>query len=333
MREAMYHAEVGDDVYQEDPTVRRLQEATAEKLGKEAALFVTSGTMGNLVALLTHCRRGDEAIMGDNSHTFIYECGGASVLGGISMHTVPNLADGSMDPAQIEWAIRGDNVHFPRTRLLCLENTHNRCGGTVLSYEQMHRQIEVAKKYGLAIHLDGARVFNAAIALGVKMADLVAECDSVQLCFSKGLAAPVGSALCGSKAFIDEALRNRKVVGGGMRQAGVLAAAALVGLEQMVDRLAEDHANARMLAEGMLDIRGVNVDMNLVQSNMVMFTLNSDKPQEQVLQELAAEGLRVSSMDSLHLRAVTHLGIGEAEIKQALCIMARVLGGRKAGAV
>ena len=327
MREAMYRAELGDDVYGEDPTVNKLQEMAAERMGKEAALFVPSGTMGNLVSLLTHCGRGDEAIMGSEAHTFYYECGGSSALGGIHVRTVPNLPDGTMAPDQVEWAIREPNVHFPRTRLLCLENTHNRCGGAVLNLQQMDSLTSIARKHGIAVHLDGARIFNAAIALGVKASDIAATADSVQFCFSKGLAAPVGSAICGSQAFIQEARRNRKMVGGGMRQAGVLAAAAIVALEQMVERLAEDHLNARALAEGMANIKRVRVDLARVQSNMVMFTLaDPSLAQEQVLASLAAEGLQVSSMDAIHLRAVTHYGITSADIKTALDILNRVLG-------
>ena len=326
MREAMYRAELGDDVYGEDPTVNRLQELAAERMGKEAALFVPSGTMGNLVAILTHCGRGDEVIMGSEAHTFVYEGGGTSALGGIHVHTVPNLPDGMMVPEQVERAIRGPNVHFPRTRLLCLENTHNRCGGAVLSPAQMVTLSVIAHHHGFPVHLDGARIFNAAVALGVKASDIAAQADSVQFCFSKGLSAPVGSVICGSKAFIDEAKRNRKMVGGGMRQAGVLAAAAIVGLEQMVDRLAEDHENARLLALGIAEIPQLQVDLNTVQSNMVMFTLaNRNLNQHQVLVSFAAEGLKVTTMDAEHFRAVTHYGIMRSDIEAALAILRRVL--------
>ncbi|MCE5257719.1 MAG: low-specificity L-threonine aldolase [Chloroflexi bacterium] len=327
MRDAMYNAELGDDVYGEDPTINRLQEMAAERMGKEAALFVPSGTMGNLVSLLTHCGRGDEAIMGSESHTFYYEGGGSSALGGIHVHTVPNLPNGMMEPEQVELAIRGQNIHFPRTRLLCLENTHNRCGGAVLNLQQMATLTSIAHQNGFPVHLDGARIFNAATALGIQAREIAAQADSVQFCFSKGLAAPVGSAICSSKAFIQEAVRVRKMLGGGMRQAGVLAAAAIVALEQMVERLAEDHSNARILAEGMMNLKQVHVDLQSVQSNMVMFTLaNRNLVQQRVLAQLAAEGLRVSSMDTLHLRAVTHYGINSEDIALALEIMNRVLG-------
>jgi threonine aldolase len=326
MREAMCRAELGDDVYGEDPTVNRLQEMAAERMGKEAALFVPSGTMGNLVAILTHCGRGDEVIMGSEAHTFVYEGGGTSALGGIHVHTVPNLPNGMMAPEQVEWAIRGPNVHFPRTKLLCLENTHNRCGGAVLSPAQMASLTSIAHQHGFPVHLDGARIFNAAIALGVKVTDIADQADSIQFCFSKGLAAPVGSAICGSKAFIAEAKRNRKMVGGGMRQAGVLAAAAIIGLEQMVDRLAEDHENARLLALGLAEIPQLHVDLSSVQSNMVMFTLaNRNLNQQQVLASLVAEGLKVTTMDAEHFRAVAHYGITRQDIETSLDILRRVL--------
>jgi threonine aldolase len=326
MREAMYNAELGDDVYGEDPTVNRLQELAAERMGKEAALFVPSGTMGNLVAILTHCGRGDEVIMGSEAHTFVYEGGGTSALGSVHVHTVPNLPNGMMVPEQVAWAIRGPNVHFPRTKLLCLENTHNRCGGAVQSPQQMSTLTSIAHQHGFPVHLDGARIFNAAVALNIKASEIADQADSVQFCFSKGLAAPVGSALCGSKAFIAEARRNRKMLGGGMRQAGVLAAAAIVGLEQMVDRLAEDHENARFLARGMADIPQVAVDMNTVQSNMVMFTLaDRNLNQQLVLKSLAADGLKVTTMDAEHFRAVAHYGITRQDIEKAVAILHKVL--------
>ena len=215
----------------------------AERLGKQAALFVVSGTMGNLVAMLTHCGRGDEIILGTLSHTFLYEAGGSASLGGIHHYALPNQADGTLDLAAIEGAIRPENVHAPRTRLICLENTHNRCGGAVLPLEYCDAVGALAQKHGLAVHLDGARLFNAAVALGVEVRELVRSVDSVSFCLSKGLSAPVGAMLCGEAGFIAEARRWRKAVGGGMRQCGILAAAGIVALEEMVDRLAEDHAS------------------------------------------------------------------------------------------
>lgn len=327
MRKAMYEAELGDDVYREDPTVNRLEEAVAERLGKEAGLFVVSGTMGNLVSVLTHCQRGREVILGDEAHIFYYEAGGVSALGGISMRTVPNLPDGMLDPAAVEAAIRSpENIHFPRTALICLENTHNRCGGAVLSVEQMSQIRAVANRHGLPVHLDGARIWNAAVALGVEPRVLAAEVDTVQTCFSKGLAAPVGSAIVGPADFIQEARRNRKIVGGGMRQAGILAAAALVGLEEMVDRLADDHANARLLAERLAEIDGLEVDMAGVQSNIVRFGLvKRGVTVQQVVAAGAAEGVRFNAMDAAHFRAVTHYGIERDDVEHAAAVIRRVL--------
>ena len=326
MREAMYRAELGDDVYGEDPTVNRLEEMSAERLGKEAALFVVSGTMGNLVSLLTHCGRGDELIMGHKAHTFLYEAGGVSALGGIHVHTVPNLPSGMLDPVDVEEAVRGSNIHYPRSKVICLENTHNRCGGTVLSVEQMATIKGIAERHGLAVHLDGARIFNAAVALGIEAKEIAAEADSVQFCFSKGLAAPVGSAICGSADFIKEALRNRKIVGGGMRQAGVIAAAAIVALEEMVDRLLEDHENARILAEGLAEIDGFELDPASVQTNIVIFGLSAPSIQvDDVVRELAAEGVKLNAIDKGHFRAVTHYGIVRGDIDAALAASRKVM--------
>jgi len=326
MREAMYRAEVGDDVYGEDPTVNRLEAMAAERMGKEAALFVVSGTMGNLVSLLTHCGRGDEVIMGDKAHSFLYEAQGASVLGGIAVRTVPNLPNGMLDPADVEAAIREDNVHFPRTRLICLENTHNRCGGAVLTPAQMATIREIARRHGLAVHLDGARIFNAAVALGIEAKEIAAQADSVQFCFSKGLSAPVGSAICGSAEFIKAARRNRKIVGGGMRQAGVIAAAAIVALEQMVERLAEDHENARILAEGLAEIPGFEVDLSTVQTNIIIFGLTDTRVSaKDVVRALAAEGVKIGVIDARHFRAVTHYGITREDIDMALMVARKVM--------
>lgn len=330
MREAMYRAELGDDVYGEDPTVNRLEELTAERLGKEAALFVVSGTMGNLVSLLTHCGRGDEIILGDKAHIFLYEAGGISALGGVQVHTVPNSPNGMLDPQQVEEAVRSpSNIHFPRSRVICLENTHNRCGGAALSPAQMATIRAVAQRHGLAVHLDGARIFNAAVALGVDAREIAAQADSVQLCFSKGLSAPVGSAICGSKAFIQQARRNRKIVGGAMRQAGVIAAAAIVALEQMVERLAEDHANARRLAEGLAEIPALSVDLASVQSNIVIFGLRDLQAQPAaVVSALFTEGVQINAIDAHRFRAVTHYGITADDIERALMAFGKVLSGR-----
>jgi len=325
MREAMYRAELGDDVYGEDPTVNRLEEMSAERMGKEAALFVVSGTMGNLVSMLTHCGRGDEVIMGDQAHSFRYEQGGISALGGVQVHTVSNLPNGMLDPVDVENAIRADNIHFPRTRLICLENTHNRCGGRVLSPIQMATIKQVAERHNLVVHLDGARIFNASVALGIAAKEIAAQADSVQFCFSKGLSAPIGSAICGTSDFIQEARRNRKVLGGGMRQAGVIAAAAIVALEQMVDRLAEDHQNARILAEGLAETRGFAIDLESVESNLVYFEVNDPSiDPDRLVKALAAEGVRLNPADGTRFRAVTHYGIERKDIEAALATLRRV---------
>jgi threonine aldolase len=325
MRQAMYEAEVGDDVYGEDPTVNRLEAMAAEKTGKEAALFVVSGTMGNLVALLTHCRRGDEVIVGDSSHTFLFEQGGMAALGGMTPWPVPNQPDGTIRLADIERAIRSDNVHFPRTRLVCLENTHNVCNGTPLTAQYTARVAKLARDRGLRVHLDGARVFNAAVALGVEVRDLVRDVDSVMFCLSKGLCAPVGSMLCGDADFIAEARRNRKVVGGGMRQAGVLAAAGIVGLEQIAPRLEEDHARARRLAEGLAEIRGVETAP--VATNILYFWLTEEvsKEADQVEKELAARGILVLGREQGRFRVVTHHWVDDDDIGTVLQALREVL--------
>jgi len=323
MREAMYRAELGDDVFGEDPTVNRLEQMAAERVGKEAALLVVSGTMGNLVSVLTHCGRGDEIILGDMAHTFLYEAGGTAALGGVHPRTVPNQPDGTLRLQDIEAAIRSDNVHFPRTRLICLENTHNRCSGAVLTPQYMTQVGSLARRRGLSLHLDGARIFNAAVALGVGVRALTRDADSVSFCLSKGLAAPVGSLVCGSKAFNAEARRTRKVLGGGMRQAGIIAAAGVVALTEMVDRLQEDHDNARRLAVGIVGIDGLSIDPARVQTNIVYFDLVRDKPHgEEFAREAARHGLRILSVGPNRLRAVTHYGISAEDIDQALSILA-----------
>jgi threonine aldolase len=267
----MAEAEVGDDVFGEDPTVNRLEKLAAKRLGREAAVFVTSGTMGNLVSQLAHCGRGDELILGSHSHTFFFEQGGSSAVGSIHPRTVPNQPDGKLALQDIEAAIRGDNVHFPQTRLIVLENTHNLCSGYPLDTGYMKAVGEIARLNGLKIHVDGARIFNAAVALNVDASDLTAEADSVSFCLSKGLAAPVGSMVCGNQDFINQARRARKLLGGGMRQAGIMAAAGIVALNEMVDRLIDDHANAKKLAEGLASIPGISIDPAHIKTNIVFF--------------------------------------------------------------
>lgn len=325
MRRAMAEAEVGDDVFGEDPTVNRLEEMAAERLGKEAGLFVASGTMGNLVSLLAQCGRGDEVILGDQAHTFYYEQGGIAALGGIHPRPLPNRPDGTLDLDQIEAAIRPDNVHFPRTRLIALENTHNRCFGSPLSVEYMQAVGALARRHGLRVHVDSARLFNAAIALGVEARELVADADSVTFCLSKGLAAPVGSVVCGTREFIAEARRARKVVGGGMRQAGVLAAAGIVALTEMVDRLAEDHANARRLAEGLADMAGIFIELDRVKTNILYFTVTNGMSASELAGRLEAGGVRVLPTGPCQLRAVTNYHVTAEDIEYTLGVFRRAL--------
>ena len=326
MREAVYRAELGDDVFGEDPTTNRLEEMAAERMGKEAALLVASGTMGNLVCTLTHCRRGEEVILGDRSHTFLFEAGGMSTLGGIHPHTLSNQPDGTMRLEDIEGAIRGNNVHFPRTRLICLENTHNRCYGSALRSEYIDSVSALAKEHGLSIHLDGARIFNAAVALGIDVKELTANVDSLSFCLSKGLSAPVGSVVCGSSEFIAEARRARKVLGGGMRQAGVIAAAGITALQEMVDRLAEDHENARRLAEGVAGIGGLSIEPTKVQTNIIYFELDEERmtPTELVT-ELNKTGVKLLAVGPRRLRAVTHYGISTEDIDLTVKALGEVM--------
>ena len=326
MREAVYRAELGDDVFGEDPTTNRLEKMAAERMGKEAALLVASGTMGNLVCTLTHCRRGEEVILGDRSHTFLYEAGGMSTLGGIHPHTLSNQPDGTMRLEDIEGAIRGNNVHFPRTRLICLENTHNRCYGSALTSEYIDSVAALAKEHGLSVHLDGARIFNAAVALGIDVKELTANVDSLSFCLSKGLSAPVGSVVCGSSEFIAEARRARKVLGGGMRQAGVIAAAGITALQEMVDRLAEDHENARRLAEGLAGIGGLSIEPAKVQTNIIYFELDEERmtPKELVT-ELNKTGVKLLAVGNRRLRAVTHYGISAEDIDLTVKALGEVM--------
>ena len=308
MRAAMLAAEVGDDVYGEDPSVNHLEALAAAKLGKEAALFVCSGTQSNLLALLAHCERGDEYIVGQQGHTYKYEGGGAAVLGSIQPQPLDYEADGSLDLGRVEAAIKPDDPHFAKTRLLCLENTQ---GGKVLPLDYLKRAQEFTRARGLGLHLDGARVFNAAVHLKVPVTEISRYFDSVSVCLSKGLGAPVGSVLCGPKAFIAKARRWRKVVGGGMRQAGVLAAAGIYALENNVERLACDHQNARALAQALASIEGLTVVAGGAQTNMVYIAL---EPQRSVRmrEHLKGQGILISGQGSIRL--VTHLDVDRADI-------------------
>jgi threonine aldolase len=327
MLEAMARAELGDDVWGDDPTAKRLEEMAAERMGHQAGLFVASGTMGNLVALMTHCRRGDEVMAGDASHIFLNEQGGMAAVGGVAPRPLPNQPDGTLRLADIEAAIRGDDPHHARTRLVCIENTHNLMDGAPLDAAYTRSVAALAKRSGLKFHIDGARIFNAAVALGVPATDLTRDADSVTFCLSKGLSAPIGSVLCGSKAFIAEAYRARKVLGGAMRQVGVIAAAGIVALETMVDRLADDHALARRLAEGLADTPGCILDPDRVRTNMVYFDLDSriavDAPE--VDRRLATYKVRLDVSGPRRFRAVLHAWVDRDEVDRALLAIRAVL--------
>src|SRR5579871_2370105 len=328
MREAMYRAEVGDDVFGNDPTVKHLEELAAARLGKEAAMFVPSGTMGNTAAVITHCQRGDEVVLGDRSHILLYEGGGAATFGGLPLRPLPNLENGSLDTAQVERTVQQATLHTSGTGLLCLENSHNDCGGRVVTLEQMRQLSGIAHQRGVPVHLDGARVFNAALALGVQASEIAAKVDSVMFCLSKGLSAPVGSVLTGTHEFITRARRTRKMLGGGMRQSGILAAAGIVALEQIVDRLVEDHANARRLAEGLAQSPGLDVDPAAVETNMVFFTLrdaNSAPLDQQPFMQAAREaGVLVIDMGPGRIRTVAHYGITAEQIDAALVVFSKI---------
>ncbi len=319
MREAMYRAELGDDVFGEDPTVNHLQELAAEKTGHAAALFVTSGTQGNLVCLLANARRGEAIICTDQAHIYHYEAGGASTVGGLIFKMLPSHR-GMLDLTELEGAIPLENVHVPRVGVIALENTQNRDGGVALTPAQQNAVIAVARKHNIKTHLDGARVFNAAVALGVDVKELTQPFASVTFCLSKGLAAPVGSLVCGSKDFIVEARRQRKMLGGGLRQAGVLAAAGIVALTQMVDRLADDHANALLLAEAIAQTPGLSIDLSSVQTDIVVFEIARPtlSPSE-FLSRVAREGIKLGPFPgTTKIRAVTHYGIERADVEKAI---------------
>jgi threonine aldolase len=323
MREAMYRAEVGDDVFGEDPTVKRLETMAAERLGKEAALFVASGTMANLVSLLSHCERGDEAIVGHMAHVLQVEMGGAAGLGGIQLRPAQNDDQGRVDPDEVRRLVRPRETHGPRTAAVCLENTHNFCHGAPLSASYTAQIAQLAHGAGAVLHIDGARIFNAAIALETTAAELAKDADSVTFCLSKGLSCPVGSLICGSGDFIQEARRWRRIVGGGMRQVGVIAAAGIVALEEQVDRLADDHANARVLADGLAAVPGIVIDPALVKTNIVFFGVTSGDVLD-VQKRLAAQGVLCSGSMG-RLRMVTHHGIEREDVEYALAKVREVV--------
>jgi threonine aldolase len=325
MRKAMAGAEVGDDVFGEDPTVNRLEEMAAHRLGKEAALLVSSGTMGNLVSQLAHCGRGDETLLGDQSHVFFYEQGGASALGGLHPRTLANEPDGTISLEKIEDAIRPNDVHFPRSRLILLENTHNRCNGTPLTPKYTAQVARLAKQHGMKLHIDGARVFNAAAALGVEVAKLAEPADSITFCLSKGLGAPVGSIVCGEKGFIHRARRCRKALGGGMRQSGIIAAAGIVALTEMADRLVDDHNHAQIFANELAQMKGILVDPESISTNIVYFRVTEAGLDAQTMVgKLEHHGVRVLATAKKQMRAVFNYHVTEEDVARALSIVNRV---------
>lgn len=320
MRIAMENAVVGDDVYGEDPTVNELEKKAAALLGKESALFLSSGTMGNLLAILVGCKRGEEVIMGQAGHTFLHEVGGISALGGVFSNTLPNQPDGTLHLEMVREAIRGDDIHEPRTKMIVIENTQNQCGGVPITFDYMKRLGNLAKEHNLFLHVDGARIFNAAVALHSSARELTAMADSITFCLSKGLCAPVGSVLCGSGGFIQEARRYRKMLGGGMRQVGILAAAGIVALDTMIDRLAEDHARALQLAENLAEIPGFSLPKGLPRSNMVFLGVDRTVfPDLQMLQEkIKKKGILFGFSGSDEIRLVTHYWITDESIRSVI---------------
>jgi len=323
MREAMARAEVGDDVWGEDPTVQRLEATAAARLGKEAGLFVASGTMGNLVSVVAHTQAGQEVVLDLDSHIYNYEVAGGTVVGNVQMRPV-KTERGFLTPEQVQEALRPANIHIPPTGLVCLENTHNRHGGTCCAPEQIAAVAAVAHAAGVPVHMDGARLFNAAVALEREPREFAQPVDSLTFCLSKGLGAPVGSVVCGSAAFIERAKRIRKMVGGGMRQAGILAAAGLISLDRMIDRLAEDHVHARTLAEAVAAMPGLVVDLASVQTNIVIIRVDrGDRPRstaaaEELVKGCAARKVKIHAMGPAAIRCVTHKDVDAEDIRRAV---------------
>ena len=315
MREAISNAELGDDVFQEDPTINNLEKLAAKKFNKEAAIFLPSGTMANLVAVLTHCNRGDEVILGDQSHTFLYEAGGISSFGGVHSRQLKNHNDGTIRLNDIKNAIRKKDVHFPPSRLICLENTHNRCFGMPLETNYVNDVVAIAKNNDMSVHVDGARIFNAAVATGSTVADLTKNVDSVSFCLSKGLSAPSGSLLCGDKNFIYRARFNRKALGGGMRQAGILAAAGVVAIDIMSAKIIEDHLNAKALAVGIAKIDGIIIETEKIKTNIIYFKLDHPKiNSKSLLNIMSKKNIRFFELGPNWFRLVTHSGISKENI-------------------
>jgi len=326
MLEAIRHAKLGDDVYGEDPTVNELEALAAERMGKEAAVLVPSGTMANLVSLMSNTKRGNLVILESEAHMYWYEVGGVSAIAGLLPWPVKSKF-GAFDPADVEAAIRPRNIHFPEPALVCVENTHNRHGGTVVLPGQLKAIGEVARAHGLRFYMDGARVFNAAVALGVDVKEFARQVDNLMFCLSKGLSCPVGSLVVGSRDFVERARKNRKVLGGGMRQAGVIAAAGIVALEEMVDRLADDHRNARFLAEGCVEVDGLGVDLARVQTNMVVLDIGGLGVEDALFVSMLKErGVLVGVIGKGKVRLVTHRGIEREHMEKALEAIKGVVG-------
>lgn len=323
MRDAMYNAEVGDDVYADDPTVIELEAYAAELVGKEAAIFVPSGTFGNQLALLTHCRRGDEVIVGDDSHIVVHEVGASAVIAGVQLRTL-NSIKGELNPLEVESKIRGEDIHFPSTGLICLENAHS--NGRVISLDNMEKIYAIARKHNLPVHLDGARLFNASTYLNVSVKDVTKYCDSVMFCLSKGLCAPVGSILAGSKNFVDRARKGRKLMGGGLRQAGFLAAAGLVALREMTGRLKEDHENAKYLAEELSKIPSIKVKIDDVHIDMVFFDASEIKyDHDKLVQEFYNKGIKISPSENGEFRFVTNYWVSREDINYVIDTFKNIL--------
>ena len=327
MRRAMAEAEVGDDVYGEDPTVNKLEALAAEMLGKEAAIFVASGTMANVATMMCHVQRGDEVILGARSHMYLDEQGAIAALGQAQAMPIMENPDGALPLDSVEAAIRDDDPHYPLTRLICIENTHNACGGQPLPVEYTQAVGALAKKHGLKLHIDGARFFNAAVALNVSPAALAGPADSVSFCLSKGLCAPVGSLVCGDREFIARARRARKVLGGAMRQAGIIAAAGVVALTSMVERLANDHEDAQQLAQGLAKIPGIVLDPAQVRTNMVYFDVAPDAPLNalELTARLKERNILIGPTAPRRLRAVLHYWISPVQVDQTIAAVREIL--------
>ena len=336
MYDKIVNSKLGDDVFQEDPTVNQLEKKAAQIMGKSAGLLVPSGTMGNLVSILVHCERGTEILLGDKSHTFYYEVGGISAFGGIHSRQLKNQKDGTIKISDIKSSIRVNNIHFPITSAITLENTHNLCNGSPLKEDYINKVVEIAHANNMKVHIDGARIFNAAVSLGVDVKSLVENVDSVTFCLSKGLCAPIGSIICGEKDFIQKARRIRKALGGGMRQAGIIAASGLVSLNTMIEQIKEDHNHIKMLIEGLSSIKGLLIDKKNIRSNILYFEINENQKRSNKLYnktknktnypiEINIDGVCFLETSPNKFRLVTHYGITTNDIKKTLKILTQEL--------